>query len=173
MHGRPIYIWKDGKVVARKPVSTRRLPPIGLRLMPDCFSMFSGILETWKLLHQITNTEDFSPSPSFLVSASPCPLDRFLPLTLHALRLTPKNPLSDPGHTDTGFMDKTKPHGLFLKDNFFSKLSTIRQQSPPESVYAHCLKGMRIHRDGSLAQAEGWEQSQIPKKLLVRNRPYR
>ena len=34
-------------------------------------------------------------------------------------------------------MDKTKPHGLFLKDNFFSKLSTIRQQSPPESAYAN------------------------------------
>jgi hypothetical protein len=23
--------------------------------------------------------------------------------------------LSDPAHTDTGFIDKTKPHGLFLK----------------------------------------------------------
>jgi four helix bundle protein len=33
--------------------------------------------------------------------------------------------------TNTGFMDKTKPHGLFLKDNFFSKLFTIRQQSLP------------------------------------------
>jgi uncharacterized protein YjcR len=36
--------------------------------------------------------------------------------------------------TDTGVMDKTKPHDLFLKDNFFSKLSTIRQQSPPWSA---------------------------------------
>ena len=56
-------------------------------------------------------------------------------------------------------MDKTKPHGLFLKDNFFSKLFTIRQQSPPESAYANSLKGMRIHRDGSLAHAEGWTKS--------------
>ena len=42
--------------------------------------------------------------------------------------------LSDAGHTGTGFMDKTKPHDPFLKDYFFSKLSTIRQQSPPESA---------------------------------------
>jgi hypothetical protein len=60
----------------------------------------------------------------------------------------------------------TKPHGLFLKDNFFSKLFTIRQQSPPESAYVNSLKGMRIHRDGSLAHAERWEQSQIPKNSL-------
>ena len=52
-------------------------------------------------------------------------------------------------------MAKTKPHGLFFKDNFFSKLFTIRQQSPPESAYANSLKGMRIHRDGSLAHAIG------------------
>jgi hypothetical protein len=63
-------------------------------------------------------------------------------------------------------MDKTKPHGLFLKDNFFSKLFTIRQQSPPWSAYASSLKGMRIHGDGSLAHAEGWEQSQILKNSL-------
>jgi hypothetical protein len=71
-------------------------------------------------------------------------------------------PLSDPGHTDTGFMDKTEPHDPFLKDGakrkilllftpthgalhearsglffriiFFSKLSTIRQQSFPSEV---------------------------------------
>jgi len=54
----------------------------------------------------------------------------------------------------------------FFQDNFFSKLSTIRQQSPPESAYANSLKGMRIHRDGSLAHAEGWEQSQYPKTSL-------
>jgi hypothetical protein len=35
---------------------------------------------------------------TLLVSASPSHLDRFLPLTLHALRLTPKKPLSDAGH---------------------------------------------------------------------------
>jgi hypothetical protein len=34
----------------------------------------------------------------------------------------------------------TKPHDPFLKDNFFSKLSTIRQQSPPESAYANSPK---------------------------------
>jgi hypothetical protein len=62
---------------------------------------------------------------------------------------------------------------FFFQDNLFSKLSTIGQQSHPESAYANSLKGMRIHRDGSLAHAEGWEQSQIPKKFLVRNRPYR
>jgi hypothetical protein len=33
-----------------------------------------------------------------------------------------------------GLMDKTKPHGLFLKDNFFSKLFTIGQQSFPRVV---------------------------------------
>ena len=55
----------------------------------------------------------------------------------------------EPRTRNTGFMDKTKPHGLFLKDNFFSKLSTIRQQSLPESAYANSLKGMRIHRDRS------------------------
>ena len=27
-------------------------------------------------------------------------------------------------------MDKTKPHGLFLKDNFFSKLFTIKTAIP-------------------------------------------
>ena len=42
-----------------------------------------------------------------------------------------------------------------FQDNFFSKLSTIRQQSPPESAYANSLKGMRIHRDGSVAHASG------------------
>jgi hypothetical protein len=30
---------------------------------------------------------------------------------------------------------------------------------PPESAYANSPKGMRIHRDGSLAQAEGWTNS--------------
>jgi hypothetical protein len=34
----------------------------------------------------------------------------------------------------------TKPLGLFLKDIFFSKLFTIRQQSPPESAYANSPK---------------------------------
>jgi len=82
-------------------------------------------------------------------------------------------------------MDKTSPHDPFLKDgakrkmrsfcsrppmalfrkrdqgpfqDIFFKPSTIRQQSPPEFAYANSLKGMRIHRDGSLAHAEGWEQ---------------
>jgi hypothetical protein len=54
----------------------------------------------------------------------------------------------------------------FFRDNFFSKLSTIRQQSPPESAYANSPKGMRIHREGSFAHAEGWEQSQIPTNSL-------
>ena len=63
-------------------------------------------------------------------------------------------------------MDRTKPHGLLLKDNFSSKLFTIRQQSSPESVYANFLKGMRIHRDGSLAHAEGWENLNYPKNSL-------
>jgi hypothetical protein len=47
----------------------------------------------------------------------------------------------------------TKPHGLFLKDNFFSKLFIIRQQSSPESDYADSLKGCEsretAHVDGS------------------------
>ena len=30
---------------------------------------------------------------------------------------------------------------VFFQDNFFSKLSTIRQQSPSESAYANSLKG--------------------------------
>src|SRR4030095_16219675 len=54
--------------------------------------------------------------------------------------------LSDPGHTDTGLMDKTKPHGLFLKDNFF-KTVHYWTAIPPESAYANSPKGMRIHRD--------------------------
>jgi hypothetical protein len=72
----------------------------------------------------------------------------------------------EPRTRNTGVMDKTKPHALFLKDNFFSKLPTIRQQSPPESAYANSPKGMRIHREGSFAHAEGWEQSQIPTNSL-------
>jgi hypothetical protein len=48
----------------------------------------------------------------------------------------------------------------FFQDSFFSNLSIIRQQSPPESVYANFLKGMRIHRDGSLAHAIG--ESPLP-----------
>ena len=51
-------------------------------------------------------------------------------------------------------MDKTKPHGLFPKDNFFK---TVHYWTAilPESAYANSLKGMRIHRDGSLAHATG------------------
>jgi hypothetical protein len=103
-------------------------------------------------------------SVPLLVSASSCPLDRFLPLTLHPLRLTLRFPLSDPGHTDTGLWirpsrtilsSRMEPNGKcapsahahprrslgrairsFFQDNFFSKLSTIRQQSSPESAYA-------------------------------------
>jgi hypothetical protein len=48
---------------------------------------------------------------------------------------------------------------VFFQDNFSSKLSTIRQQSPPDFAYANSLKGMRIYRAGSLAHAEGLTKS--------------
>jgi len=110
--------------------------------------------------HRITNTSTSHDhgSSAFIIQLSSLPS---------------QTPLSDPGHTDTGLWIRPSRTILSSRIIFFSKLSTIRQQSPPESAYANSLKGMRIHRDGSLAHAEGWEQSQIPKKLLVRNRPYR
>jgi hypothetical protein len=38
--------------------------------------------------------------------------------------------LSDPGHTDTGFMDKTKPHGPFLKDGAKRKMRSFCSRPP-------------------------------------------
>jgi hypothetical protein len=41
------------------------------------------------------------------------------------LSLPSRIPLSDPGHTDTGFMDKTKPHDPFLKDGAKRKMRSF------------------------------------------------
>ena len=57
-----------------------------------------------------------------------------------------------------GLMDKTRPHGL-LRIIFFQNSPLLDSNSPPGFAYANSLKGMRIHKDGFLAHAEGWTKS--------------